>query len=181
MRQVWRDCYALASLFKTSLDLQNPSKHTSDRVSSGLRQLDLGIMMGGPAFRHLLDMAVRAMERGCLDKGDEGRLESFPCSENGQKRRQLLELTELSEMPFRGSHPKIPRLSPETQHAQVSSPESDLGATIEEVQDKSVVPEDEKEQPSDFCPVFKSSSLPPGSLLQSGRSASRPTVMHLPR
>ncbi len=93
--QVWRDLYALACLLAASAALQRRTSATSppppppsteqQRRPSGpsaagaapwpppplspgqvFRELDLGVMMGGPAFKGLLHRAVANVEAACL-------------------------------------------------------------------------------------------------------------------
>ena len=91
--QPWRDCYSFACVLKASLDLQQQQQHIphqdaqSDdarrgtggaeqhRLAGALKQLDLGIMMGGPAFRWLHWEAGGS----CSDAGWRGAI-SPPCS-----------------------------------------------------------------------------------------------------
>lgn len=84
--QAWRDLYSLATLLETCLKLRqqhaaisqtlppasaadpHPQQSLSAAATAAaahMRELDMGVLMGGPRFRHLLDGAIACMQRRC--------------------------------------------------------------------------------------------------------------------
>lgn len=118
-------------------------------------------MMGGPVFRHLLDLAVQALE-GLISGPDfQGALQDFQGSSTGKRQRY-----DLGSETSLQSHVKIPRLLSDTR------------------QDPMVAQDDVHghERLLDFAPrAINIAKLPPGSLLESGGKSQQPVVFHLPR
>ena len=92
--QSWRDVYTLSSLIKASADLHSQPDVTEDTLTKSMRQLDMGIMMGGPVFRPLLDRSMGCMEARGRQHSVSGP-QSSPESEPTSKKQKLGEALDI--------------------------------------------------------------------------------------